>query len=359
VEASGQTLRVAVIGYGLAGSVFHAPLVDATPGMDVAAIVTGNDERRAQAERDFPGAALLARPDDVWADAAAYDLVVVATANRAHAPLSLSALAAGLPVVVDKPMAATVDDARAMIDAGRAAGLLLAVFHNRRWDTDFLTVRRVVDEGAIGSPFRLESRFERYREQPKEGAWRELADPADAGGTLWDLGPHLIDQACVLLGDPTHVYAEVDRRRAGVAVDDDAFVALRFEGGQVAHLYMSQVTAIGGPRVRVSGLRGAYEHPGVDPQEDALRSGARPGDPGWGAVPEDEWGRLVTGGSAPGDRRIEPERGRWEAFYAGVRDALVAGAPPPVDPADGLRAVELIHAAHRSAREGIVLRLSA
>ena len=359
MEASGQTLRVAVIGYGLAGSVFHAPLVDATPGMDVAGIVTSNDERRAQAARDFPNAAVLARALDVWADASAYDLAVVATANRSHTPLALAALGAGLPVVVDKPMAATVDDARAMIAASRAAGLLLTVFHNRRWDADFLTVRRVVDEGVIGRPFRLESRFERYREQPKEGTWRELADRRDAGGTLWDLGPHLVDQACVLFGDPTHIYAEVDRRRAGAAVDDDVFVALRFAGGRVAHLHASQVTAIAGPRVRISGLRGAYEQPGLDPQEDALRSGLRPGDRHWGVVLEGEWGRLVTGGLAPGDRRIEPERGRWEAFYAGVRDALVAGAPPPVDPLDGLRVVEVIDAAHRSAREGAIVRLYA
>jgi predicted dehydrogenase len=359
VEASGQTLRVAVIGYGVAGSVFHAPLVNATPGMEVAAIVTGNDERRAQAQRDFPEAALLAGADEVWAGAATYDLAVVATANRAHAPLTLAALAAGLPVVVDKPMAANAGDARAMIEASRAAGLLLTVFHNRRWDTDFLTVRRLVGDGTIGPPFRLESRFERYREQPKPGAWRELADPGDAGGTLWDLGPHLVDQSCVLFGDPTHVFAEVDRRRAEVAVDDDAFVALRFAGGQVAHLHMSQVAAIEGPRVRVSGLGGAYEQPGLDPQEDALRAGRRPGDPGFGVVAEHEWGRLVTGGSAPGERRIEPERGRWDAFYAGVRDALVAGAPPPVDPLDGLRVVELIDAAHRSARDGAVVRLSA
>jgi scyllo-inositol 2-dehydrogenase (NADP+) len=350
---------VAVIGYGLAGSVFHAPLIDATPGMDVGAIVTSNEERRAHAERAFPSAALLASPDELWVGAAAYDLAVVATANRAHAPVALAALDAGLPVVVDKPMAANVDDARAMIDASRRAGLLLTVFHNRRWDTDFLTVCRVVDEGTIGPPVRLESRFERYREQPKEGAWRELGDPADAGGTLWDLGPHLVDQARVLFGDPTHVYAEVDRRRAAVAVDDDAFVAFRFSGGQVAHLYTSQVAAIAGPRVRVSGLGGAYEQPGLDPQEDALRSGLRPGGAQWGRVPENEWGRLVTGGAAPGDRRIEPERGSWEAFYAGVRDALVADAPPPVDPHDGLRVGELIEAAHRSASERAVLPLSA
>jgi scyllo-inositol 2-dehydrogenase (NADP+) len=359
VTASGQPLRVAVIGYGLAGSVFHAPLVDVTPGMAVAAIVTGNDERRAQATRDYPHARLLSSPDDVWASADGYDLVVVATANRAHAPLTLAALDAGLPVVVDKPMAASSADARAVVDASRAAGLLLTVFHNRRWDTDFLTVRHLIAEGTIGAPIRLESRFERFREEPKAGAWRELADPADAGGTLWDLGPHLIDQACVLFGEPTHLYAEVERRRPGVEVDDDAFVALRFPGGESVGLWMSQVAAIAGPRVRVSGLRGAYEQPGMDSQEEALRSGLRPGQPGWGVAPPETWGRLVTGGPEPADRWIEPRPGTWEVFYARVRDALIAGGPPPVDPVDGLRAIELIEAAHRSAINRQVLRLSA
>jgi predicted dehydrogenase len=347
------------VGYGLAGSVFHAPLVQATAGMRVAAIVTGNDERRAQATRDFPDARLLGSPDELWPDADSYDLVAVATANRAHAPLTLAAIDAGLPVVVDKPMAASSADARAMVDAAQAAGLLLTVFHNRRWDTDFLTVSALLTDGVLGTPIRMESRFERFREEPRAGTWRELGDPADAGGTLWDLGPHLVDQARVLFGQPTHVYAEVERRRPGVAVDDDAFVALRFPGGESAGLWMSQVAAIGGPRMRVSGLGGAYEQAGLDLQEDALRSGLRPGDPDWGAVPREQWGRLVTGGAEPADRRIEPRRGSWQSFYAGVRDALVNGAPPPVDPVDGLRVVELIEAAQRSAAERSVVRLSA
>jgi scyllo-inositol 2-dehydrogenase (NADP+) len=350
---------VAVIGFGLAGSVFHAPLVQATAGMAVAAIVSGNEERRAQASREYPDARLLASADELWADAASYDLVAVAAPNRAHAPLTLAALDAGLPVVVDKPMAATVADARAMIDASRAAELLLTVFHNRRWDADFLTVSRLLREGVLGKPIRLESRFDRFREEPRPGAWRELDDPVDAGGTLWDLGPHLIDQACVLFGDPTHVYGEVERRRPGVLVDDDAFVALRFAGGESALLWMSQVAAIAGPRVRVSGLTGAYEQRDVDPQEDLLRAGGRPGDPDWGAVPPESWGRLVTGGERPDDRPLEPERGRWQDFYAQVRDALRDGGPPPVEPVDGLRTIELVEAARRSAAERVVVRLSA
>jgi predicted dehydrogenase len=359
VSAGSEPLRAAVIGYGLAGSVFHAPLIAATPGMEVAAIVTSNEDRRQQAAREHPQARLLATPDELWVDATSFDLVAVATANRAHAELTIAALGVGLPVVVDKPMAATSSQARAMIDASRAAGLMLTVFHNRRWDTDFLTVSRLLGEGTLGTPIRFESRFERYREQPREGAWRELSDPADAGGTLWDLGPHLIDQARVLFGDPTHAYAEVERRRPGAQVDDDAFLALRFAGGESAQLWMSQVAAISGPRVRVSGLGGAYEQPGLDGQEDALRAGKRPGDRDWGVVPRDDWGRLVTGGEQPDDRLIEPERGRWDSFYAQVRDAIATGAPPPVDPADGLRVIELIEAARLSAAERSVVRLSA
>ena len=348
-----ETIDVAVVGYGLAGAVFHAPLVQATPGMRVAAIVTGNDERRAQATRDHPDARLLASVDEVWADAGGYDLVVVATANRAHAPTTLAALDAGLPVVVDKPMAANSDDARAMVDAAESAGLMLTVFHNRRWDSDFLTVRRLVEDGSLGSPFRLESRFNRFRPEPRPGAWRELADPADAGGTLWDLGPHLIDQARVLFGDPTHVYAEVERRRSGVEVDDDAFVALRFPGGESAQLWASQVAAIPGPRVGVSGTAGAYEQPRVDPQEDLLRAGMRPDDPAWGVITHEGWGRLVKADGKPA--LVEPERGAWQSFYAQVRDAIADGGPPPVDPADGLRVVQIVEAARQSALERAVV----
>jgi scyllo-inositol 2-dehydrogenase (NADP+) len=344
-----DTIRAAVVGYGMAGAMLHAPLIAATEGMTVAAIVTGNPERRAQAQREHPDATLYDTADDLWVDAAVYDLAVIATANRAHAPLSVAALMAGLPVVVDKPMAADARDAEGIVGAAVAAGRMLTVFHNRRWDSDFLTARKLIDDGAIGTPIRLESRFERYRPAPKEGAWRELADPADAGGVLWDLGPHLIDQACVLFGDPTHVYAEVDVRRPGAQVDDDAFVALRFAEGRVAHLWMSATAALPGPRLKVSGLGGAYQQAELDVQEDALREGRRD--------PVQPPGVLVQGDAAP--REVEPVPGAWGSFYEGVRDALVTNGDPPVDPVDGLRAVALIEAARRSAVSRSIVQLSA
>jgi predicted dehydrogenase len=336
-------LRVAIVGYGLAGSTFHAPFVAATPGLAVAAIVTRNEERRAQARADFPDAALVDTPADLWADAGSYDLVVVAAANDAHAPLAIAALGAGLHVVVDKPMAPTPDAARSMIEAADAAGRVLTVFHNRRWDTDFLTVRKLIDDGALGRITRFESRFERFRPALKEGAWRESPDADRAGGVLFDLGPHTIDQALVLFGPALSVYAELDAWRPGARVDDDAFVALTHKGGVRSHLRMSQTAPIGGPRLRVSGLKAAFEAVELDPQEDALRAGGRPSEPNWGAAAP---ARVVT---ADGDREIEPIPGNYLAFYEGVRDAIADGAPPPVDPLDGLRALEIIVAAKRSA----------
>jgi scyllo-inositol 2-dehydrogenase (NADP+) len=235
------SLRVGIIGYGLAGAVFHAPLVAATPGMVVAVIVTSNPERQAQARRDFPAATIYATADAMLADPSQPDLVVVATANRVHVPLGIAALEAGLPVVIDKPVAPSVSEAEQLMAVARRTGKLLTVFQNRRWDNDFLTTRQLITADLLGPIIRLESRFERFRPAPKAGAWRERPEPEEAGGLLFDLGPHLIDQAMMLFGSPISVYAEVNVRRARALVDDDTFVALRFAGGQVAHLWASVI----------------------------------------------------------------------------------------------------------------------
>jgi scyllo-inositol 2-dehydrogenase (NADP+) len=351
-------LRVGVIGYGLAGAVFHAPLIAATPGMEVAAIVTANPERQERAHRDYPAATILPSAEAMLADPSALDLVVVASPNRSHVPLGVAALEVGLPVVVDKPMAPSSAEARRLMEAAERTGELLTVFQNRRWDNDFLTVRKLVAADMLGPVVRLESRFERFRQEPKAGAWRERADPEEAGGLLFDLGAHLIDQALVLFGRPVSVYAEVDTRRPGALVDDDTFVALRFGGGQVAHLWASVIPQRLGPRFRVVGMRGVYEKYDLDPQESALNSGMRPGDPGWGREPRERWGRLATevGGVAL-DGRVETVPGSYETYYALLRDALSAGGPPPVDPAESLRVIEVIEAAQQSARNGQVVRL--
>lgn len=353
--AGGGALRVAIVGYGLAGAAFHAPLVAATPGLCLTTVVTRDPARRAQAAAAHPGVRVVERAEQLWERPGDVDLVVVASPNRTHAPIAHAALAAGLAVVVDKPLAATPADGRALVADARRRGLLLTVFHNRRWDGDFLTLRRLLAEGALGPVHRFESHFDRWRPTPRPG-WRESGAPDDAGGLLFDLGSHLIDQALVLFGPATHVYAELDRRRAGVEVDDDAFVALTHASGVRSHLGMSVLAAQLGPRMRALGGEGAYTKFGLDVQEEALRSRRRPGGAGWGEEPQEAWGVL---GAGPAARPVPTAPGDYPAFYAGVAGALRDGGPPPVDPADAVVGLEVIAAARRSAADGRVVRLAA
>ena len=358
--ASEKPLRVAIVGYGLAGAVFHAPLVSCTQGMVVAAIVTSDPARRIQALRDYPKVTLYAAVEELWRDAARYDLAVIATPNRLHVPLGVAALNAGLPVVIDKPIAPSVAEAQKLIEASQKNGKLLTVFQNRRWDNDFRTVRTLLDADLdlLGSITRFESRFERYRPVPKHDAWRELSGPDEAGGLLFDLGSHLIDQALVLFGRPTRVYAEIERRRAGVQVDDDTFIALQYASGVRAHLWMSSVARIAGPRMRISGLRGTYEKWGLDPQEDALRAGQRPGQADWGREPREKWGHLSTDiGGIHIDGPIEMLPGAYDQFYTFLRVALVMGGPPPVDPLEAIDTLHVIEAAQESASRGTAIEL--
>jgi predicted dehydrogenase len=352
-----EPLRVAVVGYGLAGSVFHAPLIAATPGMEVSAVVTSNAERAENARKAYEGVAvfadvdsLMARPDDI-------DLVVVATPNRIHAQTALAAIDAGKAVVIDKPFAVSVAEGEALIDAAAAHGVPLSVYQNRRWDGDFLTLRRLLDEGALGEVTRYESRFERWRPVAGTG-WRESGSPSDAGGLLFDLGPHLIDQALVLFGPVTHVYAEVDRRRAGVQADDDVFIALTHASGVRSQLWCSAIASDLGPRMRVLGTRSAYVKYGLDVQEDALRRGERPGRPHtpetWGIENEASYGTLgVVGEATP----IATEPGAYQRYYEGVGAALRGEADLPVDPRDSLEGLRIIEAARRSQEQGEVVAL--
>ena len=355
MPSSDGALRVGLLGYGLAGRVFHAPLIASTPGLTLAAVVTRDPARRAALQAAHPGAAALDAPDELWARAAALDLVVVATPNRSHVPLARAALEAGLPVVIDKPFATTAADGRALVAEARSRHLLLTVFQNRRWDGDFLTVRRLLGEDRLGTVHRFESRFERWNPVPRVG-WRESADPVEAGGLLFDLGAHLIDQALLLFGPARTVYAELDRRRPGVSTDDDAFVALTHASGVRSQLWMSKVAGQPGPRFRVLGQRAAFTKHGLDGQEAALARGARPSSPDWGEEPAAHWGVLGLDGAL---EAVRSEPGSYPQFYAAVAAALHAGAPPPVDPTDAIAALDVIAAALASATHGRVEQLTA
>jgi predicted dehydrogenase len=346
-------IRVALLGYGLAGAVFHAPLIAAVDGFELTAIVTGDDERRSRARSEHPDAALLGSADEIWARAGDFNLVVVATANRAHVPLARAAIAAGLPVVVDKPLAPSADEARLLVAKAREDGVLLTVFQNRRWDGDFLTVRGLLDEGALGEVARFESRFERWRPE-LSGGWRESDDPQDAGGLLFDLGSHLVDQALCLFGPAVRVYAELNNRREDAKTDDDTFVALTHESGVRSHLWMSAVAAQAGPRFRVLGSRAAYVKYSLDPQEEMLRAGGHPGDPGWGREPEKQWGLLGAGDRV---ETVATVPGAYQRFYEGLVLALREGTPVAVEPDEVVAGLAVLDAARESASEGRVVHL--
>ena len=344
-SSTDSPLRVGLIGYGLAGSVFHAPLIAATPGLALAAVVTRNPERQDQVRREHPGAQVLDDVEQLWT--AGLDLVVVASPNRTHVPQATAALEAGLAVVVDKPLAATAAEGEALAALAEQRGLVLSVFQNRRWDGDFLTVAELVRSGKLGAVHRFESRFERWRPELK-GGWRELADPAEAGGLLYDLGSHLVDQALTLFGPAAEVYAELDCRRAGSQADDDAFVALRHADGTRSHLWMSAVAGNLGPRFRVLGSESAYVVEGLDGQESALREGRTPADPDWGVVSPGEYGLLGAGDAAAPYPTLP---GAYQHYYAGVAEAVRGRAPVPVQARDAVAALAVLEAARRSAAE--------
>ncbi|MET8566203.1 Gfo/Idh/MocA family oxidoreductase [Streptomyces flaveolus] len=352
-------LRVGLIGYGLAGSVFHAPLIAATEGLALDTVVTSHPERQQQARAEFPDVRIAATAEELFDRADELDLIVVASPNKTHVPLATAALKAGLPVVVDKPVAGTAAEARELAALAEERGLLLSVFQNRRWDNDFLTLRRLLADGELGDAWRFESRFERWRPQLK-GGWRESGDPAEIGGLLYDLGSHVVDQALVLFGPVTEVYAESDVRRPGAEADDDTFIALTHASGVRTHLHVSATTAQLGPRFRVLGSRAGYVKYGLDPQEAALREGSRPGaTPDWGAEDESLWGRIgsgespLTGGGTP----VPTLPGDYPAYYAAVAAALRGAGPNPVTALEAAAALDVLEAARRSARDKVTVTL--
>ncbi|MEE1752340.1 Gfo/Idh/MocA family oxidoreductase [Streptomyces sp. SP18CS02] len=359
MTGTGTPLRVGLVGYGLAGSVFHAPLIAATEGLALDTIVTSNPERREQAREEFPDVRFAASPDELWERADALDLIVIASPNKTHVPVATAALEAGLPVVVDKPIAGTAAEARALASLAEERGLLLSVFQNRRWDNDFLTLRSLVERGALGDVQRFESNFERWRPRLK-GGWRESGAPEEIGGLLYDLGSHVVDQALVLFGPAVRVYAESDVRRPGAQADDDTFIAITHAGGVRSHLHVSATTAQLGPRFRVLGSRAGWVKYGLDPQEADLREGRRPSADGtWGVEDESLRGRLgegespLTGGGEP----VPTLPGDYPAFYAAIATALRDGTAPPVTAHEAAAALDVLEAARRSARDGVAVTL--
>ena len=345
--SNGAPLRAGIIGFGLAGRVFHAPFLATNPAFTIAAIATSDVERGAQAAAAHPGAQIMST-DALLAHAGDLDLVVLASPPHVHREQAVAALEAGAAVVIDKPFVPTVADAEAIIAAADAAGRPLTVFQNRRWDGDFRTVTTLVNTGALGTVHRFESTFERFG-APKRDQWQGQISPAQGGGILFDLGSHLIDQALTLFGPATLEVAELRAVREGLGSEDDAFVSLRHDSGVRSHLTMSRVAAQSGPRFRVLGDESGYTVYGLDGQEPDLKVGRWPGSEGYGETPKAEWGLLgIDNGEQP-LFAVPTEAGGYPDFYAQVAASIRDGAPVPVDARHALETVRIIEQAHAMA----------
>ena len=333
-------IGVAVVGYGLAGQTFHAPLIAATPGLTLTAVVSSRPEA---VHADQPAVEIL---PDLDAALAREDirLIVVATPDALHAEQSIAALKAGKSVVVDKPFAATLADAEAVAAVAAQAPGVFSVFQNRRWDADFLTLRHLIAEGELGEIAVFESHYDRFRPIVTD-RWKDKRD----GGVWADLGPHLIDQAVQLFGMPLGVYADLQAQRHGATAIDYAHVLLRYDRLRVI-LNAGHLAAESSLRYVVHGTGGSFVKHGLDAQEGQSKAGLRPGDAKWGLDPSP--GVLTK---QVGDETIRttptPERGDYPAFYAAMRDAILGKGPPPVTADQALTVMRIIDAGRRSAAE--------
>lgn len=330
-------LRTGLLGFGLAGRVFHAPLIASNDDFELTHIVTSDPSRQERAGQTYPAALILDRPDLLWDAADDLDLIVIASPPTAHLEQGLRALGAGCAVVIDKPFALTSADAEVLRRAAAEAGKLLAVFQNRRWDGDFLTVRSLLADGALGDVHTFRSSFERSWPLAP-GHWR-TSGPSEGTGILFDIGAHLIDQALQLFGEVDEATGELRILDTQGGSDDSAFVSLRHRSGTRSHLFMSRFAALGAPRFHILGTRGAYRVEGIDGQEAALDAGVSPTASGYGASSEAQWGILNTRGSSS---RVPTMRGDYPAFYEGVAAALIRGAPSPVTTESAARTLQII-----------------
>jgi scyllo-inositol 2-dehydrogenase (NADP+) len=345
-------VKVGLIGFGLAGQAFHAPVIRGVPGMELACIL---ERHTSNSQKRYPEVRVARSLDEMLSDKS-IQLCVVATPNDSHFSYTKACLEAGRDVVVDKPFTPSMTEAEQLVQLAAERGRLLTVYQDRRWDGAFLTVKKLVASGALGRVAEYEARFDRFRLDAKPGAWREVAD-FPAAGVLWDLGPHLLDGALVLFGEPDTISATAIRQRETSTIDD-AFEVL-FEYPQtIATLRARIIAYTPSHHLLVHGTAGSFVKYGMDPQEEILRSDNCPDglDWGtdWGLEPESRWGTLsrVVGTA----EKIKTERGDYRGFYANVRDAIEKGAPLDVTPEQALRTMRALLLSHKSNHEGRKVR---
>jgi scyllo-inositol 2-dehydrogenase (NADP+) len=359
-----REIGVGVIGFGLGGRVFHAPFVNALNGLRLAAILQRTGDAAAKA---YPATKIVRSLDELFADNS-IELVVVSTPNETHFAMAKQCLEAGKHVVIDKPFAATSEEALALGQLAKSKGLLVIPFHNRRWDGDFQTVRKLLQDDAVGRLVTFESHFDRFRPIPRENTWKEAENPAN--GMLFDLGPHLVDQVLALFGPPDDLTASVRADRDQTAIEDAFDITLHYPGkngkGLLAHCRTSYLACDYAPRFLLHGTKGSFRKHGLDPQEPALVSGAKVPTQGsqqiWLQEDVSAWGTLTVAPN-PADpatlvtRQVKTELGDYRGFYANVRDAILGTAQLAVTPEDGYRVIKLLELARESSAKGCTLKV--
>ncbi len=344
-----EIIRAGVVGYGLAGRVFHAPFLTAVPGLELAAIV----ERTARnAQTLYPNIQTYPSLDQLLEDDS-INLIVIATPNQTHAPLAKQALRAGRHVVVDKPTAIHASEIEELIALATTQKRLLIPFHNRRWDGDFKTLRQLLESSSLGRLVHFQSTFDRWRPAPKRDVWREDGSPG--GGLLLDLGTHLVDQALQLFGNPHSLGADLARERDH-AITEDAFTLRLYYPGLIVELSATALAPQPRPRFSARGTHGSFLKWGLDPQENRLRADPKVIDPNWGTEPESAWGTLTLETNATlRPQKIETQPGDYRAYYAQVRDAILGKTPPPVLATDALKVARILEIARASSASGQIL----
>jgi scyllo-inositol 2-dehydrogenase (NADP+) len=338
-------IRVGLVGFGMAGRVFHAPTITAVEGLELAAVV---ERSSRNAEARYPGITTYASLEAMLADTS-LSLIVIATPNTSHVPLAHQVLAAERHVVVDKPMAISSNEIPPLMQQAHAAGRLLIPYHNRRWDNGFRTLKQLLAQQSVGRVVGFESTFDRWRPALRPGAWREKGLPGS--GILLDLGTHLVDEALQLFGLPLAISADVASERDHAEANDSFTVRLRYQGF-IATLSGNCLAAVSRPHYTLRGAHGEYIKWNLDPQEALLKATGQIKEPGWGVEPEPDWGVLTT--EVDGklvNKPIEPIPGDYRLFYAGVRDAILNNAAPPATALDAWYAARVLEWAEQSNAE--------
>lgn len=340
-----MAIDVGLIGFGLAGRAFHAPVIRAVPGLRLVAILQRQGNEAAE---QYPDVRIVRSLEELLA-IPELRLVVIATPNDTHYPLARACLAAGRDVVVDKPFATTLEEASSLVQFAQESGRLLTVYQNRRYDGDFQAIRRLVAGGELGRIVSFETHYDRFRPQPKPGAWRER--PGPGSGIFFDIAPHLIDHALVLFGLPEAVTADIRIERTSAAVDDAFDVTFQYRDGMRAILRSSILAAVPRPRFVLRGTQGTFVKQLIDPQEANLRNGRIPLDTAWGAEPEEKWGVLtLADGDQRTERRIPSAACDYRDYYSNVRDAILGQGQLAVTPRWALDVMRLLELARESSQ---------